>query len=539
MRGEHPGRLVAVLAAFAVMTVAFSGAAGAGSSSGTVPDAGFHIGGASVEEQKQLIDQAKALGGTWVAIGAGWTGIEPQPDSYKRPGGPGTGAFQNLEDSVRYAKERGLNVALMLTGAPAWTSEPGCDGDYRCPPTEVHLPHYADFLRDLAARVGPYVDAYSPWNEINYNFYWNRPDPAAYVRLQRAAYSALKSGDPTGTVLSGSLAPLGNTVESINSFDFLEDAYAAGLKGSVDVIAWNSYPPGAPEDEPKDEKGRPLPSVLPAQLALRGMLDKLDPGRRVWITEIAWSTCAGGCTSYRGNLGNIVDDRTQAEYLTRAWTYRRRYLADSVQRMFWFLVQDRGDGNSWFDNQGLVRSNGTRKPAYDAFVALRDRPATAPPATTTKPTTTTPTTTRPGQAPTAPTRPSQSPSTPSSPGSSPADNPASQPSDSPAAAQVATNVPASRTIGKRSAAVSRPRVLALNGKLVVTFTVKLAGGRSRVQIDGYRGRRWIKVKTVTLKRSSKLRATIRDRGYSSLRIRAQVPGSRVLGVGRIVRVPKP
>ena len=96
-----------------------------------------------------------------------------------------------------------------------------------------------------------------------------------------------------------------------------------------------------------------------------------------------------------------------------------------------------------------------------------------------------------------------------------------------------------RIARRSSTSIGRTTLVAFRGKLVLAFTVRLSGGASRIQIDGLRGRRWITIKAATLSRSSRVTAKIRDRAYSRLRIRAQLPGRRGWAVERVVRVPKP
>src|SRR5665647_1555508 len=95
----------------------------------------------------------------------------------------------------------------------------------------------------------------------------------------------------------------------------------------------------------------------------RKILDQYDPGRHVWVTELGWSTCAG-CSE---NNINGVDEATQADYLSRAFIYRSRYLTDFVDRIFWYQMQDGPSSSAYDHNLGLVRYDGSHKPAFDAL----------------------------------------------------------------------------------------------------------------------------------------------------------------------------
>ena len=177
-----------------------------------------------------------------------------------------------------------------------------------------------------------------------------RPDRDGALGARRADRS-----DQTGIIRGGGIV----------AYDWVQQIYAAGIKGSFDALAWNAYGPGAPEDEFPDSQGRPQPGTLPALVYLQTLLNTYDPGRPVWVTEINWSTCPGCVVD---NLPG-VDEATQADYLSRAWIYRRRYLAASVPVMFWFMMSD-GPTTNWEDDAGLVHYDGSPKPAYGAFAGL-------------------------------------------------------------------------------------------------------------------------------------------------------------------------
>ena len=165
-----------------------------------VPDGGFVIQGSTADVVRG-IDVAHDAGARWISLPVSWESLEPQPDSYRTPGGAGTDAWDELGTRLAYAKSRGMSVEVRLSNAPGWAS--GRAGVSDDPPTPANLAAYGDFLTDLASRFGNAIDAYSPWNEPNRTAFWNPPDPDAFTALQKAAYPAIKAVDPSATVLYG------------------------------------------------------------------------------------------------------------------------------------------------------------------------------------------------------------------------------------------------------------------------------------------------------------------------------------------------
>ncbi len=255
---------------------AFLLAAGAASAVAVVPDGGFVIHGSADEIHRQ-IDIAHDAGARWVSLAAAWESLEPQPDTYP------AATWDELREVVQYADARSMNVELRLANAPLWASGRAGGDD---PPAPSRYGDYAAFLTELGTRLGQFIDAYSPWNEPNRQAFWNPVDPDAFTALQKQAYAGIKAGDPTAIVVYGPV--VGRYAGANSGYTFLRRSYELGAKGSFDVIGWNGYPGGAPESDGPVQGGVPAANTLPAQLYLRGIIDRFDPGRKVWILEVGW-----------------------------------------------------------------------------------------------------------------------------------------------------------------------------------------------------------------------------------------------------------
>ena len=457
-----------------------------------VPDGGVAING-STDDIRRGIDIAHAAGVRWVSLSATWEALEPAPDDYGPPGGSTNVVWGDLLDRLSYAKSRGMNVELRFSNAPGWAS--GVEGRTDDPPTPGHAQDYGAFLGDVATRLGPYIDAYSPWNEPNISNFWNPVDPEAYTAVQKIAYAAIKAKDPSATVLSATIV---GTYP--NAYGYLRRAYAAGLKGSADVIGWNAYPNGEPENAYRDVNGLPAGSSLPGQLYLRDLIDEFDPGRKVWIMELSWSNCIP-CTGFPANGAT---EAQQADYLSRTFAYRRRYLTDVTERIFWFALRDGGtEPHNWEHHQGLLRRDFSPKPSLAALTGVGiDSPSGALPGVSTV-------------------------DTPVGGGSTPVGLPA-------AASRVTLPTVARSRSGR--VALGKPVLLGRRGRLTLTVRVSVSGGATRVRIQGYRGRVWRPITKVTLRRSGRLTLSFPDKAYLGVRVLASVPGRPKAQVGRIVPV---
>jgi polysaccharide biosynthesis protein PslG len=484
-------RVVAAVAGVALGLLAASPGPAPASAAMVVPDGGVIVEGPT-EERKRAIDMAHAAGLRWVSMSASWALLEPDPDSYLTPGGAGSAAWAELEEEFAYAKARGMSTELRLANSPTWASGRDASND---PPTPPNVGAYGAFLEDLARRLGPYIDAYTPWNEANLTTFWSPVDPVAYTALQKVAYRSLKAADPSAIVLSTNI---------VGGYDYLSAAYRAGLAGHADAIGWTSYPTNAPpEASPTDGNGRPARSSLAAQLYLRDLIDAFDPGRRVWIMEFGWSTCTPLCRPYPDKT---VDEARQADYLVRSFEFRRRYLSHVTDRIFWYAFRDLGTSPSdWTQNHGLVRNDYSPKPAYAALRSLAVRVAD-------------------GQA------------IPGSPGATAGGGLRVAVGLPPAAARL--RLPAVAATRRSRVVLGRPTLRARRGVLTLSLRIVVRGGSTRVLVDGYRLRRWRPITSSRVNQSGRFTVRFPDRGEAGVRVRATLPGRKGWRIGRVVRAPR-
>lgn len=461
MRAATPRRGLGVAVALIGWGVAASPAAWAA----PLADVGVVGVGSDQAQFERQVELARAANVRWISTQLSWENAEPTPGADRRVGSSGERAIGALEARVRYARSRGMRVEVRLSNAPQWAS--GRASAANDPPLPEHVGSYARFLGDLAARVGPWVDAYSPWNEPNIPGFWDDPDPRAYVRLQQAAYRAIKDRDPSATVLAGPFVGVDD-----NAYDYVRAAYAAGLRGHADVVGWDGYPLSSPEDPYRSPNGQPGASSLAGLHHLGTILRRLDPGRRVWVMELGWSTCSASCSVLQRN---VVTRAQQADYLERAVAYRRRYLSHLVDRIFWYSMRDTADEPAvWQHNSGLLTHDLRTKAAYRALVRLgRTGGAVA--------------VGRPQWRAISPTR-------------------------------------ASAAAGGARVGVGPLAVVHRDAAITLTTALNAAGGRSVVRIEGFDGRRWSRLGSTALGRSARLRLTFTDRGYVRLRVRAMPRG---------------
>jgi hypothetical protein len=306
------------------------------------------------------VDKAADLGVGWVRLFVGWKDIEPAK-----------GAF-NEAFVVDYAREvaafraRGVKVLFVVTGSPLWAS--GSPTGFGAPTNPAD---YAAFIDHLAAAI-PGVGAWEIWNEADGNLFWeNGPNPPAYAALLRAAYPVIKARDPNAIVVSTGMVGA--------DFDFLQAIYDNGAQGYFDAVGVHTdhacllTPPGSFYREADGRVGRFAFTgyrEIHYLMTLHG-----DGAKPIWMSELGWntqSTAADSCRdgSEAGRKPAGVTEAAQAANLTAA--YRCLAADPFVTVTMWFSLQDTPGSAHYDGHLGLLRADGSAKPAYAAMKALRN-----------------------------------------------------------------------------------------------------------------------------------------------------------------------
>jgi hypothetical protein len=283
-----------------------------------------------------------------------WPKVEPQRGRF---------AWGDFDDMLASAARRHMTVLPTLLGTPSWLAK---DPDAYPPPAA-----WAGFVAEAVARYGPGgtfwkahpdLDAglaprwFELWNEPYFPFFsGGQPDPARFAAMQRAAVTAGRAANPAARFLmpadSVYTTPAGQTR------DWLADSYAAdpALGEVFDGIAAHPYGTGSPTRTDGSRRGQ----VLRLDDLLK-TLDAHGDGRKpVWLTEIGWATCRvrPDCTTEQGqarDLGELF------RLVTTRW--RSRVAALFIYR---FDDLDKADPDDALQNFGLLRLDGSHKPAWD------------------------------------------------------------------------------------------------------------------------------------------------------------------------------
>jgi hypothetical protein len=289
-------------------------------------------------------------------------GANPFDSSYER--------LSDVDELVRGAQRRGMEVLLTIYGTPSWAN--GGKGPNVAPTRMVDL---TDFAQALASRYSgrhkgyPYVRFFSVWNEPNLNQFL-RPQfdargrsvgPAIYARIYRAAYAGIKAGNPKASVGIGETSarghdrPRGNVQDSHSPTRFAElVARAAG--SSLRFAAWAVHPYPSTPSQPPTARVR-KPNISLRQIGdFQKVVDKAFKRRAtpIWITEYSHETRPG---EPRG-----VTYAKQASYAAQALAIAKA--TPAVKMFIWFVFRD-DPSDPW--QSGLLTESGTRKPAFARF----------------------------------------------------------------------------------------------------------------------------------------------------------------------------
>jgi polysaccharide biosynthesis protein PslG len=296
--------------------------------------------------RSDIADDARA-GARWIRVDVNWAQIQQH--------GPHYFYWRQLNRVVARARACRLQVLGTIVFAPAWAESAQSTGVV---PPNPHL--YARFAAIAARHLRRRgVHAFEIWNEPNVSEFWSpRPNAAAYTRMLRLAYTAIKRVDPRSTVVSGGLAPAGNTTTTINPRRFLRAMYRHGAKNHFDALGHHPYTwPAYPGTH---NPGSAWFQMYGTATSLRSIMIAHGDGRkRIWGTEF-------GAPTWGPPGSSFVSLDKQAVIVAQAYRLWASYRWAGPL----FTYQGRDLGWQGTTNQnffGLLKFNGVPKPAFSAF----------------------------------------------------------------------------------------------------------------------------------------------------------------------------
>ena len=307
------------------------------------------------------------IGARWVRLYFRWD--EAEPGSTGGNCQRREDVIQNFERRVNAYRLAGVNVlTVVMFSSPCANNGAGMT-------VAPDAARYANFMEYMARRFAGRVGAWEIWNEPDETVFWHRgPDPLAYAGLLKAAYPAIKRADPLATVVTGGMTG--------NNFQFLEQLYRNGVKGSFDAVAVHTDTAcliRSPDFYYRERDGRIGRFSFTAYREVhRTMRENGDADKTIWMTELGWSTLTSRCrhpgVTERRPSG--VSREKQAQFLEKAFACMA---ADPyVSHALWFSLRDAGTTNQYDHHLGLQDTAGAPKPAFNTFRRLFGNGANGP-----------------------------------------------------------------------------------------------------------------------------------------------------------------
>ena len=263
---------------------------------GAVKGVNFDATAAGPGDQQLVWPALKAAGTGWVRIGASWKALEPVK------GRQDPGYLANLDRAIVNAQAAGVRILVVYVGSPAWAAP-----TWNTPPVDPSW--YAESLSFLVQRY-PQVGAWEVWNEENVQHSWSGT-AAQYVSLLHAAHAVVKRYSKARVVFGGT---------AHTDPGWVADCYAAGVKGSFDILGVHPYP--------KIHTNLKVAEILGSTNSVRKVMAAHGDRSPVWFTELGWST--GSVTAAQ-----------QAHALAEAYAYIRKELG-YVKAALWFEAKNQG-----------------------------------------------------------------------------------------------------------------------------------------------------------------------------------------------------
>ena len=295
------------------------------------------------------LQELSDLGVQIVRFTLNWNQIaQAQPTDPTDPADPAYD-WTEADAVVNGLRTHGIAVVLQLLGTPSWAN--GGRGPNYAPTSATT---FGDFAV-AAARRYSWVKRWLVWNEPN-QVRWLRPtSPLVYtIRLLNPAYRAIHATIAGAEVGGGATAPRGAT-GGVSPITWLLGMHKAHAR--LDAYAHNPYPLDPKVESPLSGGCGHCETLTMATIGRLVRLVEADFGRAsIWLTEYGYQTNPPDRV-----LG--VAPAVQARYIGEGDF--QAYRTPRVEMLIQYLYADEPEVSRF--QSGLVRVDGTRKPAYAAF----------------------------------------------------------------------------------------------------------------------------------------------------------------------------
>jgi len=310
-----------------------------------------------------------------VRIPISWAAVQPLGGSEAN--------FSASDALVAGATAAGIDVLPFVYDAPAWAVPPARvpgPGNVKAPKT---LPvksgperaAWSAFLELVVGRYGPGgsfwrtnpalperpIRTWQIWNEENFKYFVVRPNPADYGKLVNVSYAAIRSVDRGAKLILGGMFARPKEAQfkskppqAYFATDFLDELYRStpGIKAKFAGVALHPYVSRYQLLTPEIEEFR------------RVLTRNHDAGKRLWITEIGWS-------SERESKSDSFakGPRGQVTQLNGAFNvFKRKAAAWKLKRIYWFSVDDQPNACNFCGGSGLFGPGFVPKKSWFAYV---------------------------------------------------------------------------------------------------------------------------------------------------------------------------
>ncbi len=291
--------------------------------------------------------------------GAGWSRLTFWWSAFQPRGQGDWNSFATDNDSyINDELKRGRELSGVVLNVPAWASSNGAPNGV---PKNLYLPwnspqnYWGQFMKQLAEKYRGKINLWIIWNEVDIpDGDWRTWDGSLedYAQLLKVAYQAVKTGNPQAQVA------LYGSPWWYDHGDFLTrlmqhlaaDPEARANNNFFDLGNLHLYSRSADSPRIIPWYRSMLESAgIPAKSLIIGETNTIPYDDPIW---------EGTKAGFRASMDE------QAAYLVQAFA---TFIAQDIQRIGVNRLRDGQDFNAGGEPLGLLRNDGSRRPAYSAF----------------------------------------------------------------------------------------------------------------------------------------------------------------------------